>query len=241
MSPGSLLVVGVGNPTRGDDGIGPAVIEAIRAASDLDDVETMVAAGDLSDLVVTWTPDQHVVIVDAMVGGGPPGTTVTIDGLRDPLPAADRPLSSHGFGLVDAVQLARMLGRLPRSLTIVAVQVGETDHLAPLTESAHNAVAEVVATVTAASRTGWTDPDYGRADADETEGQSHREDHVERPANRSVDHARPGTEQGPSARRFRGEGDSGPTPLPGSDHIAQVEGDKRDTDRVRRHGGGDQC
>lgn len=166
MSPGSLLVVGVGNPTRGDDGIGPAVIEAIRAESDLDDVETMVAAGDLSDLVVTWTSDQHVVIVDAMVGGGPPGTTVMIDGLRDPLPEADRPLSSHGFGLVDTVQLARILGRLPSSLTIVAVQVGETDHLAPLTESACNAVAEVVATITAASRTGRTDCDHRRADAD---------------------------------------------------------------------------
>lgn len=144
----SLLVVGVGNAARGDDGIGPAVIEAIRAEPELADAETVVAAGDLSDLVVTWEPDQDVVIVDAMIGGGPPGTVVTIDGLRDPLPEADRPLSSHGFGLADTVQLARALGRLPRSLTIVAVQVGDIDHLAPLTEPVRDAVAEVVARVT---------------------------------------------------------------------------------------------
>ncbi len=144
----SRLVVGVGNAARGDDGIGPAVIEAIRAEPELADAETVVAAGDLSDLVVTWEPDQDVVIVDAMIGGGPPGTVVTIDGLRDPLPEADRPLSSHGFGLADTVQLARALGRLPRSLTIVAVQVGDIDHLAPLTEPVRDAVAEVVARVT---------------------------------------------------------------------------------------------
>ncbi len=144
----SLLVVGVGNAARGDDGIGPAVIEAIRAEPELADAETVVAAGDLSDLVVTWEPDQDVVIVDAMIGGGPPGTVVTIDGLRDPLPEADRPLSSHGFGLADTVQLARALGRLPRSLTIVAVQVGDIDHLAQLTEPVRDAVAEVVARVT---------------------------------------------------------------------------------------------
>ncbi len=144
----SLLVVGVGNAARGDDGIGPAVIEAIRGEPELADAETVVAAGDLSDLVVTWEPDQDVVIVDAMIGGGPPGTVVTIDGLRDPLPEADRPLSSHGFGLADTVQLARALGRLPRSLTIVAVQVGDIDHLAPLTEPVRDAVAEVVARVT---------------------------------------------------------------------------------------------
>lgn len=144
----SLLVVGVGNAARGDDGIGPAVIEAIRAEPELADAETMVAAGDLSDLVVTWEPDQDVVVVDAMIGGGPPGTIVTIDGLRDPLPEADRPLSSHGFGLADTVQLARALGRLPRSLTIVAVQIGDAEHLAPLTEPVRNAVSDVVTMIT---------------------------------------------------------------------------------------------
>ena len=131
----SLLVVGVGNPSRGDDGIGPAVVDAIGARPDLAGIETVVAAGDLSDLVVTWRPDHDVVIVDAMVGGGPPGTIRTVDGLRDPLPGSNRPLSSHGFGLVDTLELARLLGRLPRSLTIVAVELGDIDDLGPADRS----------------------------------------------------------------------------------------------------------
>jgi len=145
----SLLVVGVGNPSRGDDGIGPAVVDAISARADLAGVKTVVAAGDLSDLVVTWGPDDDVVIVDAMIGGGPPGTIRTVDGLRDPLPVPDRPLSSHGFGLVDALELARLLGRLPRTLTIVAVELDGIDTFTPLTDPVRGAVDDVIATITA--------------------------------------------------------------------------------------------
>lgn len=149
MSPGSLLVIGVGNPARGDDGIGGAVIDAIRAAPELAGVETMVAGGDLSDLVVSWASHPDVVIVDAMVGGGPPGTIREIDALRDPLPEPDRPLSSHGYGLVDTLELARVLGRLPRSLTIVTVEAGAADTLSPLSDPARKSVDEVLATITA--------------------------------------------------------------------------------------------
>ncbi len=147
MSDRSLLVVGVGNRSRGDDGIGPAVVDAVRAEPDLIGVETAVVDGDLSDLVVTWTPDHDVVVVDAMVGGGRPGTIITIDGLRDRLPSGPRPLSSHGFGLVDTIELARRLGRSPRSLTVIAVQLDDTGLLEPLTGPVGEAVGEVVSTI----------------------------------------------------------------------------------------------
>ena len=111
--------------------------------------DTIVAAGDLSDLVVTWTPDHDVVVVDAMIGGRPPGTVVVVDGLHDRLPTTCRPLSSHGFGLVDTIELARLLGRAPRTLTVVAVELGGTGLLDPLTETAANAVATVVSTIVA--------------------------------------------------------------------------------------------
>ena len=153
MSHRPLLVIGVGNPDRGDDGIGPAVIDAIRSHPDLAGVETAVettvVAGDLSDIVMTWTPDHEVVIVDAMIGSGPPGTVVAIDGLRDHLPVGPRSLSSHGFGLAETVQLAHTLGRLPHSLTIIAVQMDDADHLAPLSDAARTAVGDVVARIVA--------------------------------------------------------------------------------------------
>lgn len=144
MTTRSLLVVGIGNPSRGDDGIGRAVVDAVRAEPDLADVETVLAVGDLTDLIVIWGPNHDVVIVDAMVGGGPPGSIVTIDGLNEPLPEAGRPLSSHGFGLVETLALAHLLNRLPRSLTILAVELGDTTSMAPLTDPVRAAVPDVV-------------------------------------------------------------------------------------------------
>ncbi len=152
MSTRPLLVVGVGNLDRGDDGIGPAVVEAVRADPRLADVETMVAGGDLSDLVVTWCPGDDVVVVDAMASGRAPGTIVLFDALRHHLPVGYRPLSSHGFGLADTIELARRLDRLPRTLTVVAVELGDTGHLGPLTGVVAGAVGDVVSMITTLAR-----------------------------------------------------------------------------------------
>lgn len=134
------LVIGIGNRLRGDDGAGPTVIDLIRARYG-DTLATAVAAGDLSDLAICWEPDQEVVIVDAMVIGRTPGTVTVLDG-----PAArtvtgpDRLLSSHGVGLADAIALARAIGRLPSSLTIVGIEGQSFEPGDPLSEPVRAAV-----------------------------------------------------------------------------------------------------
>lgn len=165
MSERPLLVIGVGNPARGDDGVGPATVAAARADQRLDDIETMVAGGDLSDLVVTWRPDDDVVVVDAMVSGRPVGTVVAIDGLAEPLPLTNGLLSSHGFGLAATIEVARRLDLLPRTLTILAVEIGEIDTLQPLSGPVRSALVDVVDRIAAeaadrrAERTGDKDGD----------------------------------------------------------------------------------
>jgi len=113
------LVIGIGNRLRGDDGIGPIVVDLLRAGH-RDAIDTTVVAGDLSDLAMRWVAGQTVVIVDAMVSGRDPGTVIVFDGPT--LSGSDQLLSSHGIGLADAIALARAIGRLPRSLTIVGIE-----------------------------------------------------------------------------------------------------------------------
>lgn len=115
------LVVGVGNRDRGDDAVGPLVADQFTGR---DDVEVFVAEGDLSDLPLRWDRDQCVVIVDAMTSGGTPGSSRHIDALTQRLPLGGCLVSSHGVGLSEAIELARLLDRLPRHLTIIAVEGG---------------------------------------------------------------------------------------------------------------------
>lgn len=145
-STGRPLVIGIGNRLRGDDGVGPQVAELVRARHG-DTIDTATAEGDLSDLAFRWRPDQAVVLIDAMASGRPPGTIEVLDipitpGIPDtpsdgtawPI-RADRPLSSHGVGLADAIALARAMGRLPRSLHIVAIEGQTFGHGLPLSEA----------------------------------------------------------------------------------------------------------
>jgi hydrogenase maturation protease len=138
-------VVGVGNPHRGDDAVGPLVVEAVlkRLGSAADRVDTVVIAGDLLDLVLGFGSEQEVIVVDAMVSGGRPGTIRETDALDDLGPSGGV-LSSHSFGIAEAVALARILERLPRSLSVIAIEAKHFGHFEPPSQEVSAAVSVVV-------------------------------------------------------------------------------------------------
>jgi len=110
-------VIGIGNRSRGDDAIGPRVVDELltREAA----VSTIVCEGDLADLALRWEPSDDVVIVDACNTGGPLGTIRRLE----PGQLQSRwSLSTHGVGIAEAVELARLLDRLPRSLQVIGIE-----------------------------------------------------------------------------------------------------------------------
>jgi len=137
------LVIGVGNRDRGDDGIGPAVAEAL-AHTWSEHLETAVVAGDLSALAMRWQPDQQVVVVDAMVSGEEPGTVIEFDCSQGELPVDHRPVSSHSIGLAQAVELARTLDRMPRQLTLLAVEGADFEPMTAMSGPVADALEVVV-------------------------------------------------------------------------------------------------
>ena len=119
------LVVGVGNRVRRDDGVGPAVVDRVRASRpDLDVVEL---SGDASAMIELWAGRDVVVVVDAVRTGAPAGTChrwrLGADGWDAPLPPSR--LSSHLVGVREAVELATALDRLPPRLVVVGVEVAD--------------------------------------------------------------------------------------------------------------------
>ena len=72
-----------------------------------------------------WGPDDDVVVVDAVVSGDPPGTIVEIDALAAPLPADVSWATTHGAGVAEGIELARVLGMLPKSLVLIGISAKE--------------------------------------------------------------------------------------------------------------------
>lgn len=121
----ALLILGVGNRFRRDDGIGPAAAEALAARG----LNAQAVDGDGATLMTLWDGQPRVIVIDAMRSApGPatePGTVRRLDAHAAPLPHGCGFFNSHAFGLAEAVETARALGKLPPSLVIYGVEGGD--------------------------------------------------------------------------------------------------------------------
>ncbi|MFE9120436.1 hydrogenase maturation protease [Streptomyces sp. NPDC007172] len=120
-----IAVVGVGNDFRRDDGVGWAVIGRLRkrAADRALPADTVLATcdGDPVRLMELWEGADLAVVVDAAhAHPSRPGLVHRLELDAGGLGRATT--SSHGLGLGEAVELARVLGRLPRRLVVYAVE-----------------------------------------------------------------------------------------------------------------------
>ncbi|MCE7004666.1 hydrogenase maturation protease [Kibdelosporangium philippinense] len=139
------VVIGIGNPYRCDDGVGPAVADQLRRLS-LPDVETVIADGEPVQLLDAWTGAELAIVVDAVLcDPAEPGRIhrTDIEGITS-FPGAT---SSHGLGVPEAVLLGSALDRLPARLVVYAVEAACLDFGTDLSPPVTAAVPDVVAAV----------------------------------------------------------------------------------------------
>jgi hydrogenase maturation protease len=142
-----VLVIGIGNELRGDDGAGVAVARRLRAAAP-DEIEIAVHQGEAAGLIDVWRGRTTAVVVDAMRSGAPPGTIRRLDASREPLPGWVRGSSStHALGLREAIELARTLERLPSRLIVYAIEGSSFQTGSPLTDRVRDRVGQLVSMV----------------------------------------------------------------------------------------------
>jgi hydrogenase maturation protease len=108
----------LGSPFRGDDAVGPAAAERLRAAG----AAVLDCADEPTRLLDQWEGLQTVVVVDALRSGSAPGTLHRIDAGDGPLPRDLRLASTHAMGIADALELGRALGRAPRRVVVLGLE-----------------------------------------------------------------------------------------------------------------------
>lgn len=122
-----VRVVGVGNPEAGDDAVGLLAVRAARA--DLESLGAeVVETGAGLHVVDLLSGARAVVVVDAVrtpSGGRAPGTIVRAEAGPEGLPSeVGSSLSSHGFGVAEAVGLVAALDDAPR-VVFLGVEVAD--------------------------------------------------------------------------------------------------------------------
>jgi hydrogenase maturation protease len=137
------IVIGVGNPDRGDDAAGPAAVRELRNLRSAD-VEIIEHSGEAAALVMKMDGAEQVFLIDACVSGGPPGTIHRFDVDSTAMPTLASAFSTHGLGLAAAVELARALGQLPRRCVLYAIEGVSFEEGTPLSPPVAAAVFKVV-------------------------------------------------------------------------------------------------
>jgi hydrogenase maturation protease len=115
-------IIGLGQVNAGDDGVGLAVVEHLRARGVPEGVE-LAAVSEPTALVSLLETPVPVVLVDAALAS-PPGRVLTLT--LDELAARPiRALSSHGLDVAHLVAFARLLAgdALSPRIRVVAVTI----------------------------------------------------------------------------------------------------------------------
>jgi hydrogenase maturation protease len=136
------LIIGIGNPDRGDDAAGRAAVASLKARVPKD-MRVIESDGEATALLAWFSEADEVILIDAALSGAVPGTVGRFDAHEAPLPAARFGMSTHGFGLAEAIELARTLDQLPQRCVVYAIEgrsfaIG--DRLSPDVEAAVEAV-----------------------------------------------------------------------------------------------------
>ena len=119
------LIIGLGNPILGDDGVGWKVASELTALIDPDSgVEIDCAAlGGLS-LMERMLGYQRVILIDSMETGQNPAGTVSVFPLAElKTPFAGHSASAHDASLMMALQTAQSIGaEVPARVDVVAIE-----------------------------------------------------------------------------------------------------------------------
>jgi hydrogenase maturation protease len=155
ISPPSILAIGLGNPLRGDDGVGVRVAQALLQRTLPGNVE-VVDGGTQGLAIVNWMEGRRrLIVVDAADIGQAPGRFVRFALDETHLRGEDQHLSVHAAGLRDALLLAQALRNLPDEVVIFGVQPANVEWDSGLSTEVEAALPDLIAAVLAELHRGF--------------------------------------------------------------------------------------
>ncbi len=120
-SSGKVIVIGVGNSFRSDDGVGVYVARELQKLH-LPEVTVVTEERDGLKIMDHWSSGDHVVIIDAVVSDADEGSILRVELLDELRPSFISRSSTHSFDIAGAVSLSKVVGKLPASVVLYGVE-----------------------------------------------------------------------------------------------------------------------
>jgi len=136
-----ITILGVGSP-YGDDRAGWLVIERLDGAGARPGVTTLALDRPGAALLEHLHDVDRAIVIDALRSGAAPGTIRRLD---DADLCAQAPLSTHEFGVAQALALGAHLGRLPPEVIVFGIEADPQATGASVSAAVENAAARLAA------------------------------------------------------------------------------------------------
>jgi hydrogenase maturation protease len=140
-----VVVLGIGNIILSDEGVGVRAAEALEAGFDLPEYVEVIDGGTAGmELLGPLSGVDLLVVLDAIKGGGAPGSIVKLAGKEVPVFFRTK-LSPHQVSICDVLAGLEFSGDLPRDVVLIGVEPDSLELGLELTPAIAARVPEMVA------------------------------------------------------------------------------------------------
>lgn len=141
------VVIGLGNPLMGDDGLGLVALTRLQAGGTPPDVELIDGGTWGMNLLPTIETAHRILFIDAIDTGGAPGTLQVLERHQLPRYLATK-ISPHQVDLRDVLAVAELRGHLPDETVAIGLQPGALETPFELSRAVQDRLDELVTAVT---------------------------------------------------------------------------------------------
>lgn len=146
-APSSTVVLGVGSPLMGDDGLGVSVVDELRAARPDDPGVAVLDGGTWGMQILPFIEEaERLLIIDAVKVGAEPGSLIRLEGDEVPRHLRQK-LSPHQIELGEVLAVAQLRGLLPAELVALGIEPARIELHEGLSDPVRRRVPELLAAV----------------------------------------------------------------------------------------------
>jgi len=134
-----LKVIGIGNLLRGDDGIGPVIIQYLEGMCDSLSIQLFDVGSDAFTILDHLLGSEPVLIIDCARMGKRPGSVKKIFATDKEFLTTNIGMSLHGYSLAEIWQIAKSMG-VNNTPSVIGVEPSSIEFNSGLSEVVKNSI-----------------------------------------------------------------------------------------------------
>jgi hydrogenase maturation protease len=142
MQPQSIVIIGIGNLLKQDDGIGLHAVRYLQGKVP-EGVELVEGSTYAADLLPALESRSTAIFIDGLEAGEEPGAVFRFTPQELLRPRSKRSISVHDFGVLELLDAALLLDQSPDEIVIIGVQVKELGTGIELSEELERALPQI--------------------------------------------------------------------------------------------------